>query len=252
MTERSMLKNGKRLSQQEHDLIERFEAAYNRIDGRLRRALTKKKRISFIQVVTDYARNKRFWTDDAEFLKVIGKLRNVIIHEKTQPYKYLAVPTPTMVDELESILYRLTNPELAIPRFQKEVETVSIKDPLSNVLRKISYRDYSQFPVYDGQRFKGLLTENGITRWLAYHVSSKLSLVELEEVFVDQILRNEEQRENYIFVNRNKTVNEIKELFAGKELLEAVLITESGSKNQELLGIATRWDMLQKETSLNN
>jgi len=90
-----------------------------------------------------------------------------------------------------------------------------------------------------------LLTENGITRWLAHHVSAGLSLVDLEEDFVQEVLRKEEVRENYVFVPRNETVDKIKDLFASYDLLEAVLITEKGNKIEKLMGIATRWDILK-------
>ena len=36
--------------------------------------------------------------------------------------------------------------------------------------------------LYDGKTFKGLLTENGITRWLAHYVSDELAIVDLDEV----------------------------------------------------------------------
>jgi len=65
-----------------------------------------------------------------------------------------------------------------IPIFQKKGEVLGLSDSLSTVLRVIEKRYYSQFPVYDGNNFKGLLTENGITRWLAHHVSNELSLIE--------------------------------------------------------------------------
>ena len=151
------------------------------------------------------------------------------------------------MERLEAILRRLTNPALAIPTFaKKKVEIVSVSDPLADVLKRISERDYSQFPVYDGNVFKGLLTENGITRWLAHHVSNELSLVELADIPVKKALREEEKRPNWLFVHRNKPVDKIKELFADHELLEAVLITYSGNRSENLLCIATRWDIIQR------
>ena len=46
----------------------------------------------------------------------------------------------------------------------------------------------------EAERFRGLLTENGITRWFAYHVATKVSLVELQDVHVKQALENEEEK----------------------------------------------------------
>ena len=98
--------------------------------------------------------------------------------------------------------------------------------------------------MYEEKRFRGLLTENGVTRWLAHHVATALSLVELDDVPVGQVLQNEEERRNYHFVPRDMRVDDVSALFARQTLLEAALITASGKETEKLLGIATRWDIL--------
>jgi predicted transcriptional regulator len=149
------------------------------------------------------------------------------------------------VRQIEELRQRLLSPELAIPRFQKTIDTLTMDDSLMTVLRTIAERDYSQFPVYDDQRFKGLLTENGITRWLAHHVTNELSLIELDDVLVKTVLREEENKHNFTFISRSTTVDIISELFATRDLLEAALITNSGKPNERLMGIVTRWDVVQ-------
>lgn len=130
------------------------------------------------------------------------------------------------------------------PKNRRSVETISIQDTLARVLKIIDRRDYSQFPVYEDKQFRGLLTENGVTRWLAHHVVKTLSLVELDDIPVAQVLQNEEKRKNYQFVSREMLVDDIRALFAKQALLEAVLITASGKQAEKLLGVATRWDVL--------
>jgi len=98
--------------------------------------------------------------------------------------------------------------------------------------------------VYDDKQFHGLLTENGVTRWLAHHVVRTLSLVELDDIPVGKVLQNEEERKNHQFVSRDMRVDDVSALFAKQTLLEAVLITASGKQTEKLLGIATRWDIL--------
>jgi predicted transcriptional regulator len=234
------------LSEHEKNLIENFEATYNLIERELRRILGKDKYTSFSRLVDEYARQrKKAFEADADYLKMIGELRNLIIHEKIKPYQYVAIPTPGIIARLEKILERLKNPPLVIPTFGVEVETVSTDDSIADVLKRVSDKNYSQFPIYDGNDFKGLLTENGITRWLARYVSDDFPLVQLDEVSVEEVLGEEEQRQNCMSIARNKLVDEAIELFADNELLEAILITESGKDTEKLLGIATRWDMLK-------
>jgi predicted transcriptional regulator len=232
------------LPKEQLDLIEQFEADYNAVDHFLRKAPGSDKLASFRHLVNEYSHTHAGWRD-ADLLRMIAELRNVIVHGKTAPYAYVAVPTPTVVRNLRGCRDRLINPARVIPKFRGEVETVSIDDTLARVLKIIKHREYSQFPVYEGKRFQGLLTENGITRWLANHVATQFSLVELDDVPVKQVLQNEEERRNYQFVARDMRVDDASGLFKSHELLEAVLITASGKESERLLGIATRWDMIR-------
>jgi predicted transcriptional regulator len=230
------------LSTEQIDAIEHFEADYNAVDKHLRKDLGFDSAQSFTALVKEYARRHIGWRD-ADLLATISDVRNAIVHGKTEAYRYVAVPTPSIARQLRACRDRLTNPERVIPKFQRNVQVVSSEDTLARVLGVIAQRDYSQFPVYDAGAFRGLITENGITRWLAQHVSTKLSLVELEDVHVREILLNEESRRNYHFVPRNTRVDDTRGVFAAHPLLEAVLITASGKDSERLLGIATRWDI---------
>jgi predicted transcriptional regulator len=235
-----------KLSDEQMNLVEEFVAAYNGIDQYLRKALRREQSVPYSVLLSEYARSHSYWKDTADYLRMIGDLRNCIIHGKTKPYDYLAIPTHMMVERLATILERLKNPERVIPKFKRKVRMVLISDSIVEVLKAIPETDFSQFPVYAGKSFEGLLTENGITRWLARHVSNGLSLVELAKITVGDTLKNEEKRKNWSFIPRNMTFDELKEAFATNSLLEATLITENGDSSETLLGIATRWDILQK------
>jgi predicted transcriptional regulator len=233
----------KGLSKEQIDLIQQFEADYNTVDHSLRKALGTDKLVPFSQLLIRYSEKHVLW-GDAEVLKTIAEIRNAIVHGKTEPYRYVAIPTPAIAEQLKRCRERLINPARAIPAFQRPVEAISTDDTLTQVLKIIDERDYSQFPVYEGQQFRGLLTENGVTRWLAHHVSKTLSLVELDDIPVARVLQSEEKRKNHQFVSRNTLVDDVRALFAKQALLEAVLVTINGKPAEKLLGIATRWDIL--------
>jgi predicted transcriptional regulator len=233
------------LSKDQLDLIEQFEADYNVVDRFLRKALGDDKQVPFTYLVSHYSRQHLAW-QDADLLRTIGELRNAIVHGKTEPYRYIAIPSPATAKDLRRCKERLTSPERAIPAFQRKVDAISIHDSLAKVLEIITRRNYSQFPVYEDKQFRGLLTENGITRWLGQHVVTNLSLVDLDDVPVAQVLKNEEERINFRFVARNMLVDDVRGLFACNVLLEAVLITAHGKESETLLGIGTRWDIIRR------
>lgn len=232
------------LPREQVDRIESFEADYNAIDQYLRRELGGERASSFTSLLGSYFRKHPGWRDK-DLLTALADLRNAIVHEKTEPYGYVAVPTPEISRRVHECRERLMSPARVVPTFQRKVQTVSVDDTLGKVLKLIEEKDYSQFPVYANGGFRGLLTENGITRWLAQHVTRILSLVDLDDIEVKQALKNEEKRVNYHFVGRTTRVDDVRSLFASQPLLEGVLITQGGRESEALIGIATRWDMLR-------
>ncbi|MCB0782547.1 MAG: CBS domain-containing protein, partial [Flavobacteriales bacterium] len=184
---------------------------------------------------------------DLDLLLLVGEIRNLIVHRRTKSIPQVAVPSEEVVRRLEAVRDRLMNPPKVLPKYQCKVESVQLSDDLASVLRKINERDYSQFPVFDGERFKGLLTENGITRWIAHHISGEFTLVDFEDIPVRSLFKEEETRPNHRFVPRSCTVEEVREMYREHPLLEAILITASGKRTEALMGIMTRWDMLTEK-----
>jgi predicted transcriptional regulator len=224
--------------------IQQFITAYNRVHKALCRELKHEGHLEFSKAVRRYGDLHRSFRYIAD-LQLIGDLRNVMVHEQLRPNEYLAYPSHTTMATLQKVLDELENPEYLIPRFQRKVEVVSPEDPLSEVLPRVLKGNYSQFPVYDGDTFKGLLTENGIVRYLAHHRTSIDSMIELADVSVSSLLKQDENRRNCAFAPRTERLDAMLDRFAQSPILEAVLITASGKKDEKPLGIATQWDALE-------
>jgi CBS domain-containing protein len=231
------------LPQEQLDRIEQFITAYNAIDRYLREALGERRNKSFSQLVREYGAKFPRWTA-GETLLALAELRNFLVHERREAYEYLAVPTQEVVDRIEVIRQRLLAPERVLPRFQRKVAAVQSDLPLSRVLDMIEETGFSQFPVYEGERFAGLLTENGITRWLAGHVSPELTLVDFQNEQAGAVLGLQEERRDFDFIPRDCTVLAAENKFIENPVLEALFITHGGERDQALLGIITRWDLL--------
>lgn len=226
---------------------ERFLTAYNRID----KALKTKHRIDFYISFTrmiDRLRHKDALVQKYEIdLKQYAELRNAIVHERTEPEYWIAEPHDEVVERIEHIANQLINPELVYPKFKRSVTTFQTTDILRSVLKAIKAHQYTQFPVYEGDQFAGLLTGSGIVRWLAEKVGDDLSVIETKPL--GQLLEYEKRKENCVFMNRNMSVFAAKEYFVSRmeqEMLrlEAILITENGKKNEKLLGIITPIDLI--------
>jgi predicted transcriptional regulator len=227
-------------------LTERFLTAFNRVDAAMRKRTKQEDRtIPFAEVAIKFGKSTYF--RDGDFIRLVAQLRNFLIHENRNLHEELAVPAESLVVRLERIAADLSAPEKVEKRFVGEgVATVKPDQSLKQVLQLVSGSGFSQFPVINDEKIVGLLTENGIARWLSSQVATE-SMVEFAEVTVGMVLAHEEQRENMILIGRLRELNEVRMLFSANALLEAAVITQSGKADQKPLGILTRWDLIESQ-----
>jgi len=232
------------LSDGDFDLIERFVTAFNRVDRYLREVYHADERLSFGRLVEIHLRKNPHWRD-ADALRAFKAVRNVMIHERELPYRYLFVPTQSAVAEMERIADHLIRPERLIPRFNRHVWTVGLDDTVAKLFQQIDARHCTKFPVYKDERFQGLVTENGVTRWLARYSAAAGPTIDVREATVAAILSEEEDHRNVEFMAASASTDDLVRSFSRNAALQAVLITAEGNADERLLGIATWGDALQ-------
>ena len=182
-------------------------------------------------------------------LRSFADLRNAIVHNSISVEYVIAEPHIETVTMIEDIDAKLSRPAIVGEMFKKRVKTFQTNDSLRHALNIIRTRKYTQFPVYAGDSFKGLVTTAGITYWLAKSMVNK----ELPKYMptLSNVLNFEKNQVNYKFIARSTSVYEAVEIFKegvefGKRY-EALLITENGKPHQKLLGIITPHDVMKFE-----
>ncbi len=218
--------------------IERFIAAYNAIDDFLQRQMGVPQ--TFRSAVDAFAKRRPYWRD-AETLRVFAALRNFLVHEKTRPFDYPCVPGEAATREIEAIRERLTHPASIGERFAKPVLTLSPQAPLKTALELVAKRGVSRFPIYDGSKFVGLLTENGMARFVA-EVVARGAVFDAHTPIQD-VLPREPKRPNFRFADGQAAVMEVAFWFHEETFLEAVLIADGANQKSPLRGIVTRGDV---------
>jgi len=226
---------------------EEFLASYNRIDDFLRRktGLTDRTK-AFGDVLREFIRKNPAYGQVKSQVERLANLRNVLVHDGRQARQFFGYPSELALLALWKIEEGLLTPETVLSVANREVETLSPRTPLMEMLVLMREENYSQFPVYaDNGGFAGLATSNGVSRWFAHVLSAEQSLIDINEHVVDEILGTEEQDENCEFVAVVRPALEALFLFRENPLLEAVLVTEDGSRLNRPVGILTRWDAVR-------
>jgi predicted transcriptional regulator len=179
----------------------------------------------------------------AEDLKTFARLRNVIVHERGGG-KILAEPNDWAVAQICRIRDILLKPPTVALFSQRKVKSVMSTDTIAHATRIMSERHYSQLPVFDEQRYIGLLTTRNVTYWLGLqHVDS----VPLAKVQVADVLASAEPGDSAIFIANDTLLTEALELFDYHErrqrYVDALLITTDGTPQSPLLGIIAVGDI---------
>ncbi len=228
------------------DNSRRFIEAYKTIEMYLRKAGNIPDDFSFSKALNEKAEHDRLLRPYRSKLLEYAKLRNVIVHSRTPDGAAIAEPHDSVVEEIESIARMLLDPpKITSLKGGEKVTTIEAKDPIGKALEIIKEKSFSQIPVYSGKEYRGLLTTNAVARWMA-------SASEKERAFiydcpVERVLSYAEENEDVRFVRGSTNLFEVLEAFgkageSGKRL-EAILVTDSGKRDEKPTRIITIWDI---------
>lgn len=181
--------------------------------------------------------------DLIEFLE----LRNAIVHKSTgEP---IAEPEPEVVVELTKILEELKHPQTALDIAASPVFVCQTSDRVVKVIETMIDHFYTAIPVYKDKEFMGIFTDRSVIHWLTtqpHHGPINLidrTLAEFQPFFHDQ----DDRYHSYRFIAKDTTSTKIREAFTAflseKKRLGALLITQTGTPTEPIIGIITAWDL---------
>jgi CBS domain-containing protein len=150
-----------------------------------------------------------------------------------------------VLDSIKAIEKELIEPRKVLPLFACDVYTFQVTDRLSDLLHVIYEKGFTKFPIYEGNEFRGLISQKGITSWFATKADD---IPWPKEVLLKEVLECVELN-NYKFLKSNASVYRAEEIFReqiGKgNRIEALLITRKSSFKEDLKGIITNWDIMK-------
>jgi len=176
-----MRKTNHGLTQIQRSKVEEFLHLFADIEKELKKKLRLQTNASTAvgEMVKRYLDLNPSWMDSAHQMWTLADIRNLLTHHRSGALGYPVAVTHNSITALERIKERLEQPEPVSIRYRKEVMTVSANDSLASVVAAAFKNGFSQFPVVTDGTFRGLITENEITRWLDRRAIAKDNEVNL-------------------------------------------------------------------------
>jgi hypothetical protein len=227
------------------DRAQQFIQLYNQLSRYLREQSDSDANLPFYQLIkvvsTTHSTVRRYLAD----LKEYGDLRNVIVHNQTYPQQVIAEPTEETIIQFTRMVESITAPKRLIPTFQRKLRLFSTEDLLLVALEYIKNNEFSQI-VVQSRVGLSLLSIEGIALWFAEQQRVEMSI---GNVMVGDALAHEHP-DNALFMARNAFVDDAREAFSTTltrthPRLLAIIITNTGKRTEQPLGIITPWDLLQ-------
>jgi CBS domain-containing protein len=173
-------------------------------------------------------------------------LRNVFSHCDRD--KYIAEVNNLAFEELNTIIKNIENPPKAGDVFKTEMFTATLDDDVYPVLKKMKEEIYTHVPIYDFEhQFIGILNESTVLNWLVANLvdgKANFSKKQLSD-FDRNFLHTDENKCE--FITKDLDVFSVQKMFdkymLSGQRLGCVVITSSGDKSEDPLGIITAWDL---------
>jgi predicted transcriptional regulator len=223
---------------------ERFEVAFNRIHEVLKK-LVRGHSDQFVKLLNTGAKKHQMIETYQDDLQQYAKLRNAMVHDKTEIGYYIAEPHSKIVDRIEKIAEVFTKPKYAL-KISSKPTTYDYNDSIQEVIQGIKEFGYSQYPIYKDGECIGLLNAGTIVNWMAENVVN--SIVDLSDIKVSDIFRIKEKHP-IAFAPKSIDIFQVEDIYEEahkeKQDLEVVIITENGKNTETPLGIVTAWDLIE-------
>lgn len=226
---------------------ERFIVAYNRIEKTLAEKADGDDYSPFYRLIDKVSITNSVVRKYEDDLRELGDLRNAIVHNRTDIDYVIAEPHDEIVERIELIEQKLSNPLRVGALFGCKVHTLQAEDSLTSALKLMADSRFTQVPIYQDGKFTGLITAADITYWLASH--STEDTIPREIPTLSEVYNHENRNESFEFVDRDLPVYEAEDYFkraiSRGVRLEALLITENGQSDGELIGMIRPFDLLK-------
>lgn len=187
-----------------------------------------------------------------ESLNLCREIRNLMTHSANLGGVPIVEPSEPVLESLKSTLEYVRRPPLALDYATagQRIVCAGLSDRLLKLMERMDKNGFSHIPIIDKKRFVGVFSVSTIFSCIllepALRITPETTIREL-----GRMLPVDRHIENYAFVDRHTTMLETRRMFEkirGKnKRLSVIFITETGSREEPLLGMLTPYDVMKDD-----
>ncbi|KRM79907.1 hypothetical protein FC84_GL000606 [Lapidilactobacillus dextrinicus DSM 20335] len=197
------------------DNYQRFLQAYNELEHALQHRLKvdAKNNLGSLLRIASQTHDKLI-TAHYEQLDFLRNFRNILVHNGLLKEGEIATPSDALIEKVQTITIKIREAKKIKDFFTSKVISFKLTDPLPKVLQAVNQYGYTKFPVFSEDRLVGVVTDNGITKFMASRLQE--DLVSIKSVQIAQILAIDKRKDSFMIVNETTSIYDIDEIFTRK------------------------------------
>ena len=187
-----------------------------------------------------------------ESLNLCREIRNLMTHSANLGGVPIVEPSEPVVEALRAALEYVQRPPLALEYATtgQRIVCAGLSDRVLKLMAMMDKNGFSHIPILDKKRFIGVFSVSTIFSCLLLDPELRLTQ-ETTIRELGQMLPVDRHIENYAFVDRRTPLLEARRMFEkirGKnKRLSVIFITETGSREEPLLGMLTPYDVMRDD-----
>lgn len=173
-------------------------------------------------------------------LEVLMLVRNALLHNGVDNYVEV---TQEVIDLADEVYQALPLHKRAKDYMTKNPICFDMDDSIAEPLQVISKSKLIRFPIFDNGRIVGILSDNGISHWLAENIEN--DIVSIKSTTIRDVALHDEYFYDIHYVSDESSYSYVYSVFEKTLGLRMVLVTDNGKPNERVLGVITRGDILK-------
>lgn len=180
-------------------------------------------------------------------LDFLRNFRNILVHEGIQAEGEIATPSDFLIEKIEFITMKIREAKKVKDLFRSPVISFKLEDTLHDVLQAVNQYGYTKFPVFAQDHLVGVVTDNGITKFMADQLQE--DLISIKSVHLQSILELDKRKDSFMVVNEDTSIYDIDDIFTqkikeGKSSFILLMARDHQVDHpDDITGIITPWDL---------